>query len=162
MSVSKNRKKTHSNDSPAMIKGPKGVRWAWYLLAGILVMIGIGLVKLTTGSPDTARLNVTVPKLEGAAVGGEKVFAENCAVCHGKNAAGSDKGPPLVHKIYEPSHHADSSIYMAAKRGVRAHHWPFGNMPPVPAVTDQQIATIITYIRTLQRANGIGNTHSLN
>jgi hypothetical protein len=41
------------------------------------------------------------------------------------------------------------------KRGVRKHHWSFGNMPPISKVTDQQIATIISYVRTLQRANGI-------
>lgn len=123
----------------------------WHHPDGLL----FDLTKAATGNPDTAHLNVSVPKLSGAALEGEKVFSKNCSVCHGKNAAGSDKGPPLVHKIYEPNHHADGSIYIAVKRGVRKHHWPFGNMPPVPGVTDQQIATIVSYIRTLQRENGI-------
>jgi len=155
MPVSKNRKKPTTNEPSSTNKGTGGPHWTWYLLGVFLIAGAVGLVKLTTGSPDTAHLNVTVPKLSGTALEGEKVFAENCSVCHGKNAAGGEQGPPLVHKIYEPNHHADGSIYMAAKRGVRAHHWPFGNMPPVPGVTDQQIATIISYVRTLQRANGI-------
>lgn len=68
-----------------------------------MVAITAGLAQLTTGSPDTAHLDVTVPKLSGVAIEGEKVFAENCVVCHGENAAGSDLGPPLIHKIYEPN-----------------------------------------------------------
>lgn len=155
MPASKKRNKSTSIEPHSTAKIFGGLHWTWYLLGVFLIAITVGLVQLTTTSPDTAHLNLTVPKLSGAAIEGEKVFAENCVVCHGKNAAGSDQGPPLIHKIYEPSHHADGSIYMAAKRGVRAHHWSFGNMPPVPGVTDQQIATIISYVRTLQRANGI-------
>ena len=99
---------------------------------------------------------VSVPALTAAAKMGETAFDENCSVCHGENAAGQQGvAPPLIHKIYEPSHHGDQSFVLAVKRGVRAHHWPFGNMPPVPGVTDQQISTIIAYVRELQRAIGI-------
>jgi len=48
---------------------------------------------------------------------GATLFAKNCAGCHGQGAAGSDKGPPLVHKIYEPSHHGDGSFYRAVRQG---------------------------------------------
>ena len=44
---------------------------------------------------------------------------------------------------------------LAARRGVRAHHWGFGDMPPVEGVTDADIAAIIAYVRTLQKANGV-------
>ena len=99
---------------------------------------------------------VTVPALAGTALAGESAFNEYCLACHGENAAGKDGlGPPLVHKIYEPSHHGDMAFVLAAKQGVRQHHWPFGNMPPQQHVSDQEIQAIIAYIRTLQRANGI-------
>ena len=99
---------------------------------------------------------VTVPVLEGAALRGEAAFDGYCAACHGPNAAGLDgKGPPLVHKIYEPGHHGDDAIAVAAMNGARAHHWRFGDMPPVAGITRAEIADIIAYIRTLQRANGI-------
>jgi len=39
--------------------------------------------------------------------------------------------------------------------GVRGHHWPFGDMPPVEGVTRGDVTMIIAYIRELQRANGI-------
>ncbi len=64
---------------------------------------------------------------------GKRLFEKFCAVCHG-DLKGSDKGPPLLHRIYEPSHHADASFQLAAKNGVRAHHWQFGDMAPVPQV----------------------------
>ena len=70
-------------------------------------------------------------------------------------AAGSDKGPPLVHKIYEPSHHGEESFYLAVRQGVRSHHWPFGDMPPVDGLSDDEVGRIIAYVRELQRAAGI-------
>ena len=87
---------------------------------------------------------------------GQKIFDAKCSACHGENAAGQ-KGvaPPLVHKIYEPSHHADMAFVMAAKNGVRAHHWNFGNMPQIEDITDGEVKLVTTYIRELQRENGI-------
>lgn len=86
---------------------------------------------------------------------GESAFNAVCAACHGANAAGSEAGPPLVHRIYEPSHHGDYAFEMAVNNGVRAHHWKFGNMPPQPGLTKADVNTIIAYVRELQRANGI-------
>ena len=103
-----------------------------------------------------ALADVTVPPLTGAALEGKAVFDANCAACHGENAAGRDgSGPPLVHPIYRPGHHADASFILAARNGVISHHWRFGNMPPVPEVTDDEVKKVLAYVRTLQRANGI-------
>ncbi len=104
----------------------------------------------------TPVVEVAVPEITGVALEGKALFDNNCAACHGKNAAGNEgKGPPLIHRIYEPNHHGDAAIYLAAERGVRQHHWPYGDMPPVDGVTRDDVAKIITYIRTIQRANGI-------
>ena len=64
-------------------------------------------------------------------------------------------GPPLVHAIYRPAHHADMTFTLAIRRGVAAHHWRFGNMPPQPAVGEEEIGLIVRYVRELQLANGI-------
>jgi len=106
-------------------------------------------------APATPADQIVVPQFSSAAQMGQIAFDENCAGCHGAKAAGSDQGPPLVHKIYEPSHHGDYSFVMAARNGVRAHHWRFGDMAPVPGVTDKQIGWITKYVREMQRANGI-------
>jgi cytochrome c2 len=86
---------------------------------------------------------------------GETTFNANCAACHGKQAAGTDHGPPLVHKIYEPHHHGDQAFQYAAANGVRAHHWEFGNMPKVEGVTPGDVDQIVKYVRWLQRQAGI-------
>ena len=87
---------------------------------------------------------------------GESIFEVKCASCHGQNAAGQ-KGvaPSLIHKIYESFHHGDKNFQRAVALGVRAHHWPFGDMPPVEGLTRVEVSTIIAFVRELQRENGI-------
>ena len=102
--------------------------------------------------------DVIVPEgISAQARQGETYFNAVCASCHGTNAAGQDGvAPPLVHRIYEPSHHGDMAFVLAARNGVRAHHWPFGDMPPVEQrLTDSELGAIVAYVRELQRANGI-------
>lgn len=114
--------------------------------------------------PDTSRIEagapiveVTLPaELSDDAAIGKRAFDAYCAKCHGANAAGQNGvAPPLVHKIYEPSHHGDAAFLLAAQNGVRAHHWNFGNMPPVEGLTPAEVRYIVSYVRELQEANGI-------
>jgi mono/diheme cytochrome c family protein len=86
---------------------------------------------------------------------GERLFERNCARCHGSRAAGTEQGPPLVHIVYEPNHHADIAFQRAVAFGVAAHHWRFGDMPPVPGVDEAAVAQITAYVRWLQRRAGI-------
>jgi mono/diheme cytochrome c family protein len=110
-------------------------------------------IQTTAGGAIVAVLSRPV---EGNAAIGKQIFDSACAACHGANAAGTDGlAPPLVHKIYEPSHHGDEAFQRAASLGVKSHHWPFGNMPPVQGLTRGDVSMIVTYIRELQRANGI-------
>lgn len=107
--------------------------------------------------PGDAIAEVKVPSsFSDQAMLGKTAFEAKCADCHGQNAAGRNgKAPPLVHKIYEPSHHSDMAFILAAKNGVRAHHWRFGDMPPVEGLTQGDVKSIIHYVRELQRENGI-------
>jgi mono/diheme cytochrome c family protein len=102
-------------------------------------------------SPGAAAAPSTPPELAE----GERLFDQNCARCHGPRATGTDQGPPFVHIIYEPNHHSDAAFQMAALNGVRAHHWQFGDMAPVPGVTAGQVSEITAYVRWLQRQAGI-------
>lgn len=87
---------------------------------------------------------------------GKRIFDVACANCHGTNAQGrQDIAPPLVHKIYEPSHHGDAAFLLAVENGVRAHHWRFGHMPAVEGVTKAEVMDVVAYVRALQRENGI-------
>jgi len=139
-----------------------------YVTAAILAVGAVGYslwatVKPTVHSATTsdnrnaALVEVMLPDTfsDNAKIG--KVgFNKKCAACHGVNAAGIEGvAPPLVHKIYEPSHHGDESFQRAVALGVRAHHWPFGDMPAIKGVTRGDVTMINAYIRELQRANGI-------
>ena len=87
--------------------------------------------------------------------GGEQKFVANCSACHGAGGVGTSQGPPLVHKIYEPNHHGDSAFQLAAAKGVKAHHWEFGNMPKIDGVTPEDVDQIVQYVRWLQKQAGI-------
>jgi mono/diheme cytochrome c family protein len=99
--------------------------------------------------------SVTIPQLTAAARAGKEAFDGNCARCHGENATGTGNGPPLIHDYYNPGHHADGAFLVAMSRGVRQHHWNFGNMPPQRQVSERQARLIVRYVREMQVANGI-------
>ncbi|PIB24711.1 cytochrome C [Amylibacter kogurei] len=129
-------------------------------VTGIVFAVLIAVLMLTNQPPQNApdqqqTAQMQIPTLTGAAVMGKTFFDAKCALCHGANASGTENGPPLVHIIYEPNHHGDESFLRAASQGVRAHHWQFGDMPPVEGITQGEVKQIIAYVRSLQRANGI-------
>lgn len=86
---------------------------------------------------------------------GKKKYQESCSGCHGKWLEGTKQGPPLLHGFYKPSHHGDSAFYRAALNGVRAHHWKFGNMPPITGITSKDMDSIVPFIRWYQQAKGL-------
>lgn len=125
------------------------------LVVAVFVSAGVIFARKLTSKGGGQSLAVKSAQLSGQALEGEALFAANCQKCHGENGAGTDKGPPLVHRIYHPGHHADQSFVMAARYGVRSHHWPFGDMPPQPQVSETDITKIIAFVRAVQRANGV-------
>ena len=130
-------------------------RWA---ILGLLSAVSIAVGYFSIGDRQrgpAAVVAVKVPALTDDARAGGEVFDRLCSACHGAHAAGSQAGPPLVHLTYRPAHHADVVFSLAVQRGVPAHHWRFGDMPPVPAARADDLRVIVQYVRELQRANGI-------
>ena len=110
-----------------------------------------------TPAAPTPAAPVPVPSsaLSEMALEGEELFNANCSACHGVGATGTTLGPPLMHRVYHPGHHPDFSIRNAVAQGVVQHHWPFGDMAPVPSVEADEVEKIICYVRERQRAEGI-------
>jgi cytochrome c2 len=141
----------------------------WLLLLGMLCVFGLGCSQAeeeahsSHSSVDAPTAHATVHADDGGLVvevpqkfqSGEERFNAFCARCHGVHARGTTKGPPLVHKIYEPSHHGDFAFLRAAAQGVRAHHWDFGNMPKIGDASPDDVKLVIGYVRWLQREAGI-------
>lgn len=98
--------------------------------------------------PATAAETIEVPfKLAR----GQMLYEKYCASCHGLQLDGSDKGPPLVHDFYKPSHHGDKSFYRAVLQGTRQHHWNFGDMKPVEGMTPKKMDSLLPYVRYYQQ-----------
>lgn len=128
------------------------------MLAALAVIIaaayGAWTLFASPGKAGEETVTINIPEFSQIAQSGQIVFEEKCAACHGINAVGTDQGPTFLHAFYKPDHHGDASFEAAAKRGVRAHHWPFGDMPPVEGITDAEIRWVTKYVRELQAANG--------
>lgn len=134
--------------------GARGRR-GWAIPAVVFGGLAVVALVVWRSRPETGSLTVRVPQLSVEALAGQRVFEAHCARCHGPHGAGSATGPPLVHRVYQTAHHADVAFDLAVRGGVRAHHWRFGDMPPVPAVTGTEVIQITRFVRELQRANGI-------
>ena len=114
------------------------------VICGALALVTGGCA----GSDDqTAERLASLPPTPAEHRTGEQLFDRNCAACHGTKARGTDQGPPLAHRVYEPSHHSDQAFYLAVRNGVAAHHWRFGNMPAQPQVSESDVAAIVAYVR---------------
>lgn len=126
-----------------------------YALAGSAVLAFAAGTAWIVSSPTPAGGPPPAALMTEVAQQGRALFDRHCASCHGINAAGTSSGPALVHRAYHPSHHADAAFELAVRRGVRAHHWRFGDMPPQPSITAAEVAQITTYVRALQKGAGI-------
>ena len=125
-------------------------------LAASLILAGCtgngsgGPAPTPTPPPAAPPAPTAVPILDG-----ETLFRQTCAVCHGVDLQGTNQGPPFLDRLYHPNHHSDAAFRLAVQRGVIAHHWPFGNMPKIEGLNEQQVEAIITYIRDQQQQAGL-------
>ena len=124
-----------------------------YTVAAVLFLLAVGLMELRANEHSVP--DIKQPKLLGKAAFGKLAYDKFCAPCHGQNIAGTDQGPSFMSPVYNSRHHPDRAFFIAATQGARAHHWQFGDMPPVDGVTEQQIGMIVEYVRAMQNENGL-------
>ena len=117
-------------------------------LVNLCLFFTVFFVSATSATADQ-------PKVPFKHAKGNKLYQDNCAICHGKALEGSKQGPPLIHGFYKPSHHADRTFYRAALKGVQAHHWPFGDMPPIQGITKEDMDSVVPFIRWFQQEKGL-------
>ena len=116
-------------------------------LGSVAAAIAIAIFLGACASEDP-ELEVIVPLAADA--DGATVYEARCASCHGTDLRGTDKGPSQLSIVYEPGHHGDDSYRSAIRNGAQQHHWPFGDMPAIESITDDQIEAVISYIRGQQ------------
>jgi mono/diheme cytochrome c family protein len=119
----------------------------------ILLAGGLALIWSAALASDH-EIKPKMPNLSGIGVG-KKLYDKNCGACHGANLRGTSQGPTFLHRVYHPGHHGDGAFHVAVLRGVRQHHWKFGNMAPVKGVNRRMVASIVQYVRFMQKQAGI-------
>jgi len=119
-------------------------------------LVGCGADSPEPGvDPDVAAARGAIAEIPAEYAEGDRLYQRDCARCHGEDGLGSLSGPPLLHRIYQPTHHADAAFLLAVGTGVRAHHWGYGDMEALPGVSPEEVGQITSYIRWLQRGVGI-------
>lgn len=118
-----------------------------------LVLVSAVMASACGAASDNAASGIAEQDT-GLVVLGDGLYQANCAVCHGADLRGTDRGPSLLSVVYEPSHHADAAFYLAVRNGTPQHHWHFGDMAPIEGLTDPEIEAIIAFVRENQRIKG--------
>jgi mono/diheme cytochrome c family protein len=121
-----------------------------------LALAALVATLVTFGCSDGAETSQSGPEVDAAAVEGlgAEVYARNCASCHGADLRGTDRGPSQLSIVYEPNHHPDEAYRSAIANGTPQHHWPFGDMPPIAGLNDEEVEAVIAFIRTEQERYG--------
>ena len=115
-----------------------------FVKLAFLAVIPMWALSGTTIAAEKVEIPFTLAK-------GQLLYEKYCSSCHGLQLDGTDKGPPLVHPFYKPSHHGDKSFYRAALQGTRQHHWKFGDMQPVEGMTRGKMDSLLPYVRYYQQ-----------
>lgn len=100
---------------------------------------------------DDADSDAAAPSSESD---GEALYLQSCAGCHGADSRGTNLGPSHLSIVYEPNHHPDEAFRRAIAQGVVSHHWNFGNMAPIPGLSDAEVEAIIEHVRARQAEEG--------
>jgi len=85
---------------------------------------------------------------------GAALYKQSCGSCHGDDLRGTDRGPSQLSHVYAPDRHPDAAYGSAIEQGATAHHWHFGDMPPVKGISHSEVDAIIDYIRQQQQEHG--------
>jgi len=121
-------------------------------LAGFVVIaVAFGGTQTDGGTDSGTGIPVQDPDVVAS---GEPLYQASCAECHGADLRGTDLGPSHLSIVYQPGHHGDVAFVLAARNGVRQHHWPFGDMAPVLGLSDDDLDAIVAYVRENQRIFG--------
>jgi mono/diheme cytochrome c family protein len=126
----------------------------WFAIAGLIVVVVVGVVAFGDSPTDEDLRNGVPAQNPSLVAAGEPLYRANCASCHGSDLRGTSTGPSHLSIVYVPSHHGDVTFALAARNGVQSHHWGFGDMPPVPGLSDGDLAAITAYVRSVQRVEG--------
>lgn len=127
-----------------------GRRLLWTAPIALLAVV----LSACSGGSESTQTSLASQASADLVAAGEPLYQASCAQCHGADLRGTALGPSHLSVVYEPNHHGDAAFVLAARNGVRQHHWPYGDMPPIPGLTDDDLAAIVAFVRDQQRIHG--------
>ena len=142
-----------------------GVRTAWCTAAVATVILASALLTACSSSPGDDIAKPGSAPTEQAASAGQKIFASNCAACHGVGGEGQpdwrvrkDDGtlpPPPLNGDGHTWHHADGLLYRIVSQGGKIFEDPnypsfMSAMPPFgDRLSHEEIVAVLRYIKSL-------------
>ena len=133
-----------------------------YLVLGSVALAALGLAYLVTLPTETAEASITLKPNEPAVVSlGKKVYAQNCASCHGVALEGQanwrqrgNDGYMLAPPHDETGHtwhHPDTYLFLMTKYGIEkmiGKTYP-NNMPAYEdELSDDEIIAVLSFIKS--------------
>jgi mono/diheme cytochrome c family protein len=132
------------------------------------LLIGLGLLSCPaivfavfgTSGLDAFDEGTAAPASSQSVQQGGISFAEECAGCHGRLGRGTERGPNLIHPDFGPRVLSDARIRRAVREGVPArpgvgYRGGTIDMPPASNLSERSLNRMVTFLREIQRANGI-------
>jgi cytochrome c oxidase cbb3-type subunit III len=82
--------------------------------------------------------------IKSVSSGGKQAFASTCAECHGLDGKGSERAPNIADR-QTVQRLSDAQIFQIIENGI-----PGTGMPAFHSLSNSQIKTLVSYLRTLQ------------
>ena len=121
---------------------------AWSSVTLIAVVALVGLMRELRDASAQERSGHAAQPVERApapeATAGERIFAASCAVCHGLDGQGSDRGPGIAESA-RVQHLTDSELFNIISNGI-----PGTGMPAFRSLSDDDIRGVVSNLRLLQ------------
>ncbi|MGE5262206.1 MAG: c-type cytochrome [Acidobacteriota bacterium] len=126
-------------------------------LLALVLFAALSLVACGGNAPAASTGAQTAPKAAGDADKGKSKYEGTCSACHGPDAKGlTGLGKDLTSSTFAKGL-SDADLIAFVKKGRPASdpaNTTKVDMPPKggnPALTDQDLADVVTYVRSLQK-----------
>lgn len=129
-------------------------------LAGAILAVGLGACASTGATASVAPVASAAPVLTGAAAG-QVMYQQSCASCHGEGGVGSKftldsqtiEVPAITFTDLDALYHDkfDTMAIATITKGVDETGQPLNRMMPRWTIfSDQQLADMVAYLKTLK------------
>lgn len=126
------------------------MRASKHYLFQIILTLGVTVSLQSCSSKPASKSDTNSIKFQQYYIAGEQLFVEHCSNCHQKNG----KGLGLLYPPVDKSDFMDKNfdqVLCLIRNGIKGEIGVNGNsynkeMPPIPSLTDLEIAEITTYL----------------